>query len=156
DELLKRAAAHRGTAFLEILQNCNVYNHLAWNVVYDKESRLAYELRLEHGKPLLFGPPDARKAVIMDGVTPKVVEAKRVMESALWIHDEKNVNAAKLLADLFAPDFPVPIGVLADIEASIYENVLIEQEQRALSERGPGDIAKLLVSGDTWRISEGG
>ena len=156
DELLKRAAAHRGTGFLEILQNCNVYNHLTWNVVYDKESRLAYELRLEHGKPLLFGPPDARKAVVMDGVTPKVVEAKGVAESALWIHDERNLNAAKLLADLFAPDFPVPIGVLADIEAPIYENVLIDQEQRALSERGPGDIAKLLTSGDTWRISEGG
>jgi 2-oxoglutarate/2-oxoacid ferredoxin oxidoreductase subunit beta len=156
DELLKRAAAHRGTAFLEILQNCNVYNHLAWNVVYDKESRLAYELRLEPGKPLLFGPPDARKAVIMEGVTPKVVDAKSVPESALWIHDDKNVNAAKLLADLFAPDFPVPIGVLLDVEASIYEDVLIDQEQRALSERGPGDIAKLLVSGDTWRISEGG
>ena len=92
----------------------------------------------------------------MDGVTPKVIEAKGVAESALWIHDERNLNAAKLLADLFAPDFPVPIGVLADIEAPIYENVLIDQEQRALSERGPGDIAKLLTSGDTWRISEGG
>ena len=140
DEMLKRAAAHRGTAFLEILQNCNVYNDLAWNVLYDKESKIAHELRLEHGKPLLFGPPDARKAVVMQGVTPKVVDARSVPESTLWIHDEKNVNAAKLLADLFAPDFPVPIGVLEDIAAPIYEDVLIEQERRALSERGPGDI----------------
>src|SRR5205814_6560149 len=76
DEMLKRAAKHRGTAFIEILQNCNVYNDLAWNVMYEKESRIAHELRLEHGKPLLFGPPDARKAVIMEGVTPKVVDAK--------------------------------------------------------------------------------
>ena len=152
DEMLKRAAAHRGTAFLEILQNCNVYNDLAWNVLYDKESKLLHELRLEHGKPLLFGPADARKAVIMQGVTPKVVDAKGAAESALWIHDEKNVNAAKLLAGLFAPDFPIPIGVLEDIAAPIYEDVVIEQEQRALSERGPGDIAKLLTSGDTWKI----
>ena len=157
DEMLKRAAAHRGTAFLEILQNCNVYNDMAWKVLYDKESKVMYELRLQHGKPLLFGPPDARKAVIMDGVMPKVVDPATVQESALWVHDEKNVNAAKLLADLFAPDFPVPIGVLADIAAPIYEDVMIEQERRALSDRGPGDIAKLLVSGDTWRISpEGG
>ena len=84
-----------------------------------------------------------------------MVDARSVPESTLWIHDEKNVNAAKLLADLFAPDFPVPIGVLEDIAAPIYEDVLIEQERRALSERGPGDIAKLLTSGDTWRISEG-
>jgi len=59
---LKRAAAHKGTGFIEILQNCNVYNDLAWNVVYDKTSKLAYELRLEHGRPLLYGPPDAKKA----------------------------------------------------------------------------------------------
>jgi 2-oxoglutarate ferredoxin oxidoreductase subunit beta len=152
DEMLKRAAAHRGTAFLEILQNCNVYNHLAWNVIYDKDSKLAFEMRLEHGKPLVYGPPDARKAVIMEGVTPKVVDAKNVQESALWIHDEKNGNAAKVLADLFAPDFPVPIGVFVSVDAPIYENVVLEQEQRAISERGPGDIAKLLKSGDTWTI----
>ena len=152
DEMLKRAAAHRGTAFLEILQNCNVYNHLAWNVIYDKDSKLAYEMRLEHGKPLVYGPPDARKAVIMEGVTPKVVDAKSVQESALWIHDEKNANAAKVLADLFAPDFPVPLGVFVKLDAPIYEDVVLDQEQRAISERGPGDIAKLLKSGDTWTI----
>ena len=152
DEMLKRAAAHRGTAFLEILQNCNVYNHLAWNVIYDKDSKLAFEMRLEHGKPLVYGPPDARKAVIMEGMTPKVVDVKNVQESALWIHDEKNGNAAKVLADLFAPDFPVPIGVFVKVDAPIYENVVLEQEQRAISERGPGDIAKLLKSGDTWTI----
>ncbi len=152
EEMLKRAAAHRGTGFIEILQNCNVYNDLAWNVIYDKTSKLAYELRLEHGKPLVYGPPDARKAVIMDGVTPKVADVKDVPESALWIHDEKNVNAAKILADLFAPNFPVPIGVLEAIEAPIYEEVMLEQEQRAISDRGAGSIAKLLVSGDTWKI----
>jgi 2-oxoglutarate ferredoxin oxidoreductase subunit beta len=152
EETLKRAAAHKGTGFIEILQNCNVYNDLAWNVLYDKTSKLAYELRLEHGKPLLYGPPDARKAVVMDGVTPKVADASGVAASALWIHDEKNVNAAKILADLFAPAFPVPIGVLAAIEAPIYEEVMLEQEQRAISDRGPGSIAKLLTSGDTWKI----
>src|ERR1051325_3619292 len=150
EEMLKRAAAHKGTGFLEILQNCNVYNHLAWNVVYEKESKVQYELRLEHGKPLLYGPPDARKAVIMDGVQPTVVKAKDVPESALWVHDEKSVNASKLLADLFFPDFPVPVGTLLDIEGPVYENTMIEQEQHAISERGPGDIAKLLTSGDTW------
>jgi 2-oxoglutarate ferredoxin oxidoreductase subunit beta len=138
---------------MEILQNCNVYNDLAWNVMYDKEQKLQYELRLEHGKPLLFGPQDDRRAVIMEGVRPKVVMAKDVPASALWIHDEHNVNAAKLLADLFAPDFPIPIGVLAAIEGPVYEEIMLDQEEKAISERGPGDIAKLLTSGDTWRIS---
>jgi len=153
EETLKRAARHKGAAFMEILQNCNVYNDLAWNVIYDKEQKLQYELRLEHGKPLLFGPPDDRRAVIMEGVRPKVVTAKDVPASALWVHDEHNVNAAKLLADLFAPDFPIPIGVLAAVEGPVYEQIMLDQEQKAISERGPGDIAKLLTSGDTWRIS---
>ncbi|MBI2216593.1 MAG: 2-oxoacid:ferredoxin oxidoreductase subunit beta [Candidatus Rokubacteria bacterium] len=152
EAMLKRAAMHRGASFLEILQNCPVYNDLAWNVIYEKESKLQYELRLEHGKPLIFGPPDDRRAVIMDGVVPKVVKARDVQESALWVHDETNANAAKLLADLFAPDFPVPVGVLYAVDAPIYEDLLLEQEQRAISERGPGDIGKLLTSGDTWRI----
>ncbi len=152
ETMLRRAAEHKGAVLLEILQNCIVYNDLAWNVVYEKESKIQYELRLEHGKPLIYGPPDDRRAVIMDGITPKVVRAKDVPESALWVHDEKNLNAAKLLADLFAPDFPVPIGVLAAVEAPVYETSVLEQEQHAISERGPGDIAKLLTSGDTWKI----
>ena len=157
EEMLKRAAHHKGTAFLEILQNCNVYNDLVWNVVYEKESKLAHELKLQHGKPLLFGPPDDRRAVIMEGVTPRVVPARDVPESSLWVHDETNVNAAKLLADLWVPDFPVPLGVFTAIDAPVYEDLLLAQEQRAISERGPGDIAKLLTSGDTWKInSEGG
>jgi 2-oxoglutarate ferredoxin oxidoreductase subunit beta len=88
----------------------------------------------------------------MDGVTPRVVAAAGVAERALWIHDEKNVNAAKLLADLWVPDFPIPIGVFAAVDAPRYEEVILEQEQHAISERGPGDIAKLLTSGDTWKI----
>ncbi len=157
EEMLKRSAHHQGAAFLEILQNCNVYNDLAWNALYDKDSKLRHELRLEHGKPLLFGPPDDRKAVVMEGVTPRVVPANEAAESALWVHDERNVNAAKLLADLWAPDFPIPVGVFTAIEAPTYEQVLLDQEQRAISDRGPGDIAKLLTSGDTWKISsEGG
>jgi 2-oxoglutarate ferredoxin oxidoreductase subunit beta len=152
EEMLRRAAGHHGTAFLEILQNCNVYNDLAWNALYDKESKVNHELKVEHGKPLLFGPPDDRRALVMEGVRPRVVSARDVPESALWVHDESNVNAAKLLADLFAPDFPIPIGVFSAITAPVYEDVLLEQEQRAISERGPGDLAKLLTSGDTWKI----
>jgi len=152
EEMLKRAAAHHGTAFVEILQNCNVYNNLAWNVLYDKESKILHELKLEHGKPLLFGPPDDRKTLVTEGLRPRVVSARDVPESARWVHDETNVNAAKLLAELFAPDFPVPIGVLSAVAAPVYEDVLLEQERRAISERGPGDIAKLLTSGDTWKI----
>jgi 2-oxoglutarate ferredoxin oxidoreductase subunit beta len=152
EEMLRRAAHHKGAAFLEILQNCNVYNDLAWNLLYDRDSKLRFQLTLEAGQPLLFGPPDDRKALVMEGVSPKVVPAAGRGERELWVHDETNVNAAKILADLWAPDFPIPVGVLLDIEAPVYEELLMEQERRAIADRGPGDLAALLVSGDTWKI----
>src|SRR5919198_158498 len=66
EETLKRAANHKGAAFVEILQNCNIYNDLAWNILYDRESKIQHELRLEHGKPLQFGPVDDRRGLTRD------------------------------------------------------------------------------------------
>ena len=153
EETLKRAAAHRGAAFVEILQNCNVYNDLAWNVLYDRESKVQHELRLEHGKPLVFGPPDERKGLVLDGVKPKVVSVKDVPESALWVHDETDRGTALILAQLWAPDYPIPLGVMVnETRAPIYEDLVLQQEQKVIADRGPGDIAALLRSGETWTI----
>ena len=74
-------------------------------------------------------------------------------ESALWVHDETERGAAQILAELWAPDFPIPVGVMADEQgAPIYEDLVLQQEQKAIADRGPGDIAALLRSGDTWTI----
>ena len=152
EEVLKRASAHKGAAFVEILQNCNVYNDKAWNVLYDRESKILSELRLEHGKPLIFGPVDDRRALVLEGVRPKVVRVQDADPAQVWVHDETDAATALILAHLWAPDYPIPIGVLAKKEETTYEEILIQQEQAAISERGPGDIAKLLVSGETWSI----
>src|SRR5687767_14799646 len=80
EEVLKKAAAHKGAAFVEILQNCNIYNDLAWGVLYDRESKVHHELRLEHGKALVFGPVDDRRGLVLEGVRPKVVRVKDVAE----------------------------------------------------------------------------
>jgi 2-oxoglutarate ferredoxin oxidoreductase subunit beta len=152
EQTLKQAAAHHGTAFVEILQNCNIYNDLAWNILYDRESKIGHELRVEHGKPLLFGPADARKGLVLDGVKARVVAAGEVPAERLWVHDQTDTASALVLASLQTPQFPIPIGVLAKVEAPIYEDLIADQEKRAVSERGPGDIARLLTSGDTWTI----
>jgi 2-oxoglutarate ferredoxin oxidoreductase subunit beta len=150
---LRRASEHRGAAFVEILQNCNVYNDKAWNVLYDRDSKALHELRLEHGKPLVFGPPDSRRGLVLDGLRPRVVSAGEVSEDTLWRHDESDATAAFLLSQMWAPDYPVPIGtLLARQGEATYEDLLLDQEQRAVSDRGPGDIAKLLLSGETWKI----
>jgi 2-oxoglutarate/2-oxoacid ferredoxin oxidoreductase subunit beta len=153
EEILKRSAAHRGAAFVEILQNCNVYNDLAWNVLYDRESKIQHELRLEHGKPLIFGPPDDRKGLVLEGVKPKVVSVKDVPASALWVHDETDRGTALILAQLWAPDYPIPVGVMANERgAPVYEDLVLQQEEKVIADRGPGDIAALLRSGETWTI----
>jgi len=153
EETLRLAAAHKGAAFVEILQNCNVYNDLAWNVVYDKDSKVLYECRLEQGKPITFGPADDRRGLVLEGLRPKVVKVKDVAESALWVHDAGDRATAMFLAQLWAPDYPVPVGVLLNVDGeTTYEEIVIQQEQKAISERGPGDVAKLLVSGETWKI----
>ncbi len=152
EETLKRAAAHRGAAFVEILQNCNIYNDMAWGILYDRESKVEHELRVEHGKPLVFGSADARKGLVLDAVKPRIVATSEVAPERLWVHDQGDVGSALVLASLTSPDFPIPVGVLAKVEAPIYEDLIAEQEKRAVSERGPGDIARLLTSGDTWTI----
>ena len=152
EETIRRAAQHHGAGFVEILQNCNVYNDLTWNVLYDRQSKIMHELRLEQGKPLVFGPVDDRHGLVLDSATPRVVKVKDVPESALWVHDATDSWKAHVLAQLSTPEFPIPVGVLMEVEAPVYEEILLEQERRAIAERGPGDIAKLLVSGDTWKI----
>jgi 2-oxoglutarate ferredoxin oxidoreductase subunit beta len=152
EETVKRAAQHKGAGFVEILQNCNVYNDLAWNILYDRESKVAHELRLEHGKPLLFGPVDDRRGLVLEGIRPKVVKAKDVPESTLWVHDENDPEAALVLAQLPSPEFPIATGVLLRTVSPVYEEVLVEQERKTIADRGPGEIEKLLRSGDTWKV----
>ena len=153
EETLRSASAHKGAAFVEILQNCNVYNDLAWNVLYDKDSKILHECRLEHGKPITFGPADDRRGLVLEGVKPKVVKVKDVAERTLWVHDSTDRATAMLLAQLWAPDYPIPLGTLLSLKGeTTYEEILVQQEQKAISDRGPGDIAKLLMAGETWKI----
>ena len=119
-----------------------------------RSRRSHYELRLEHGKPLLFGPADDRKAVVLDGVTPKVVDGQgRAGERALGPRRDRTSNAAKVLADLFAPRLPDPDRRASSTSRRRSTRTSCSSRSSArISERGPGDIAKLLTSGDTWKI----
>ena len=154
DATIRRAAAHKGAAFIEILQNCNVFNDLAWNVLYEKEMKTQFELKLEHGKPLVFGPPADQSGFVLDGLRPQVVKVKDVAPEKLWKHDENDKRAGFLLSQLFAPEYPIPLGVLnVEADQRTYEDVVIAQEEAALKEKGKGDITQLLNSGETWKVS---
>jgi 2-oxoglutarate ferredoxin oxidoreductase subunit beta len=113
-----------------------------------------FELKLEHGKPLVFGPPADQSGFVLEGLKPKVVKVKDVAPEKLWVHDEKDKRQGMLLSQLFAPEYPIPLGVLHVEEGQrSYEDVVIAQEEAALKEKGKGDISQLLNSGETWKVS---
>ncbi len=154
--VLKRAAAHRGSAFLEILQNCNIFNDGAWETIVEKEVRDDRLLALEHGKPLVFGK-NRDKGIRLNGLALEVVTlGGGVTEADLLVHDEKNPNPAYafLLSRMETePGFPTPIGVLRAVDdAPRYEDLVANQIAQVQAKKGAGDLAGLLHEGDVWEV----
>ncbi|MCH2126848.1 MAG: 2-oxoacid:ferredoxin oxidoreductase subunit beta [Pirellulaceae bacterium] len=153
---LKRAAEHRGTAFVEVYQNCNVFNDGAWDYATDRASKAETILELEHGKPLIFGK-DRDKGIRLNGLEPEVVElGKGISEDDLLFHDEKAIepSLAYLLSRLRHGDgFPEPIGVFRAIDAPKYDDELNKQVENARAQQGEGDLKNLFHSGDTWTVA---
>ena len=152
-EMLRRAAGHTGTAFIEIFQNCNVFNDGAFDSFREKDVRAERQIRVEHGKPLLFGqnndkglrlnPKTLRLEIVSLADTP--------LEEVL-VYDETNPALANLLARMPYPEFPVAVGVLFAQVRPTYDGTLREQQRQALEKSGPGDLGKLLRGGNTWTI----
>lgn len=154
-EILRRAAEHRGTSFVEVYQNCNVFNDGAWDYATDRETKADTVLELEHGKPMIFGK-NRNKGIRLNGTQPEVVElGNGIAEDDLLFHDEKapEPTLAYLLSRMRYPEFPEPIGVFRDIERPTYEELMEEQVTKAISSRGIGDLDKLFASGDTWTVT---
>ncbi len=156
--VLKKAATHQGSAFLEILQNCNIFNDGAWDSVTEKELRDENVVALEHGKPLVFGKAKD-KGIRLNGLALEVVRlGDGVSEADLLVHDERHPDPtyAFLLSRMDrTPGFPVPIGVLRAVEAPRYELQVAEQVRTVTEKKSKGDLARLLQAGDTWRVGEG-
>ncbi|HEX2050945.1 MAG TPA: 2-oxoacid:ferredoxin oxidoreductase subunit beta [Actinomycetota bacterium] len=155
-EILRRAAHHRGSAFVEIYQNCNIFNDGAFLALTSKEGRAQNRIYLEHGKPVRFGR-DGEKGVRMkpDG-SLEIVDVADVGESEILVHDEHRDNASlafalSRLAD--TPTQPTPLGVFRDVERPVYGEAMEDQLRRAAEQQGPGDLARLLGSGDTWTVT---
>jgi len=153
--VLHRAAEHRGTSFVEIYQNCNVFNDGAFSFATDRETKAETTLELEHGKPLIFGK-DRSKGIRLHGMDPEVVElGKGISEDDLLFHDERasEPSLAYLLSRMRYPEFPEPIGVLRAVDAPRYEEMVNGQVTEAKKARGEGDLEKLFNSGDTWTVA---
>ncbi len=150
---LRKAAAHKGGAFVEILQNCPIFNDMAHGHLYDAKTKLEAELILENGKPFVFGPVDNKKVLRLKGFRPEVVPMSEVKNpDELWKHDESDAISAAILSRLAWPDYPVPLGVFYDVDRPCYEETVVAQEAEVQAKKGKGDLKKLLNAGETWDI----
>lgn len=159
-EMLKRSAEHKGTSFLEIYQNCNIFNDGAFFTFTDKETKKATALFLEQGKPLIFGQND-ELGIRLDGYKPTVVHLNEGEFSAddLWIHDEFDMYKAQFLTRFFDDPnhmsehyLPRPFGVFYQTNRPTYEEMVFEQLDIAHKSQGEGNLDKLLAGSTTWEI----
>jgi 2-oxoglutarate ferredoxin oxidoreductase subunit beta len=149
-ETLKRAAQHKGTAFVEIYQNCNIFNDGAFAQLTDKDTKTESTLELQHGKPLRFGKNKDKGIVLDASMRPKVVNIAEVGEDKLFVHDETNELGALILSRLGGRGIPTPIGVFRAVERPSYDQLLNEQVERA-SAGNQKSVQDLLDVG-AWTI----
>ncbi|MEM9293054.1 MAG: 2-oxoacid:ferredoxin oxidoreductase subunit beta [Acidobacteriota bacterium] len=153
--VLQRAAAHRGTAFIEIYQNCNIFNDGAFKNVTDKAVKDEDVLYLEHGKPLVYGKEN-RRGLRRRGFGLEVIELgpddAGVEECLVFDETCSDPALAFALAHVMPPDGPTPVGVLRSVEAPTYESGVLQKMEAAADERGQGTLQGLLHGGDTWTV----
>lgn len=158
-EMMHRAGEHTGAAFLEVLQNCNIFNDGAWRDFTDKSVKEDRMLVLKHGEPMIFGA-EKNKGIRLNGLQPEVVTIGEngVSVADLWVHDESDPDASRtqILSRMWWPDFPVPVGVFRRVPRPTHDQLLVEQVESAKAARaakGPVDLQKLLAAGETWTVS---
>jgi 2-oxoglutarate/2-oxoacid ferredoxin oxidoreductase subunit beta len=151
-DMLKRAHAHRGASYMEILQNCNIFNDGAFNELSDKQIKADHQLVLEHGKPLIFGK-NKDKGIRMNGQRAEVVQlGNGISQKDLVVHDETNLALAFMLAN-FEPPLPAPIGVFYAVSRATFDHAVNQQLEEAKTKQGSGDLQSLLNRGDTWVVN---
>jgi 2-oxoglutarate/2-oxoacid ferredoxin oxidoreductase subunit beta len=153
--VVERAMHHKGVSFVEVYQNCNIFNDGAFDMFTDRGVKDERMIELEHGKPLLFGKERNKGIRMRSDMHLEVVQlGEGQSDSELIVHNEKAPDSylAYMLARMEYPDYPVPVGVFRDVEKPTYEQMLVEQIDMAVRKMGPGNLDKLIHSGDTWTI----
>jgi 2-oxoglutarate/2-oxoacid ferredoxin oxidoreductase subunit beta len=153
-QVLRQAAAHRGAAFVEIYQNCNVFNDGAFDLLREKPQGMHNQIRLEHGQPIIFD--DGSRCVrVGDNGRLEIAEVADTDPASIVAHDAHGrPSLAFALAHLsHGPTEPTCVGVFRQVERPVYGDAIERQIETATERLGAGDLAKLLHSGDTWTVS---
>jgi 2-oxoglutarate ferredoxin oxidoreductase subunit beta len=153
EKTIEAAARHRGGAFIEILQNCRVFNDDAFEGVADRSLAAESRIVLEHGHPIRFGT-GGRKALVVRNMEPEIVELDPGMDANVLVHNARSESPAlaALLAELEPPKYPTALGIFRDVERPTYDELLMGQIQQAIAKRGRGDLRALLNAGMTWEV----
>lgn len=154
-EILKAADQHKGTAIVEVLQNCVIFNNGAHQRITDKEERENNQLWLEHGKPMIFGK-DRNKGLVLDGLKLKVVTIGEngITEKDILVHDmyEEDLTLHTMLVNLNLPDFPVVFGIVRAVKADSYDDLLYKQIAEVQSKSSIKGMDDVFNSGSTWEV----
>ena len=152
---IEAAARHKGISFVEVYQNCNIFNDGAFEYFTERSVRSDRMIYLEHGKPMIFGK-DRNKGIRMKGAHPEVVT---IGENGVTVDDQlvhdihlKDPSVAFMLARMEYPDFPQPVGIFRAVERASYEDLMAGQIEASISKQGLGNLEKLINSGDTWVV----
>jgi len=153
-ETPRRASAHKGTAFVEVYQNCKIFNDGVFEYATDKGIKADNTLYLEHGKPLIFGK-DRNKGIRLHGLDPEIVSiGSGITVDDLLIHDEKaeEPSLAYLLSRMVYPRFPECVGVFRCVQHPSYDELLNKQLEDVIRSKGRGKLEDLFSSEDTWVV----
>jgi len=154
-ELFARAHAHKGASFVELIQNCIVYNDGVFEDFVAKEFAAERQLHVKHGQPMIYGKAKNKglrlntQTFALEAVT---IGENGVTEKDILVHDEKNRTLALLLSGLRPPNGPEVLGVIYCDPMPSYETAIQAQDAQARA-KGPGDLDKLMRAGNTWAVS---
>ena len=153
---MRRAAAHRGSAFVEIYQNCNIFNDGAFAALTSKDGGTSNRVYLRHGEPIRFGPDNSRGVRMKSDGQLEIVDVAAVGEDALLVHDERRDDPSLAFAMsrlAGGPTEPTPFGIFRAVERPVYGDAMEHQLRMAAEQQGPGEIERMLHSGDTWTVN---
>ena len=154
-EIVKRCNEHKGTSFVDIYQNCNIYNDGAFFDLTDKETKAETQLVLEHGQPMVYGAEQSKGLRLNGSQLESVTLGKDFSIDDILVHDESNKSLAFYLSEItLDPKLPTPIGVLYKEDKPTYDEMMKDQMSEAIKSKGQGDLNELLNMGHTWEVSE--
>ncbi len=150
-KILRQAHQHKGTSFVEIYQNCNVFNDGAFEKFTDKKQKDSTTINLIEGQPITF--EGGQKGLRLNGLKPEVVSlSDGHSENDLWIHDSKDPTKAHILSRLFSEEWPRPFGVLYQEDRFTYEDAMLNQLEKAKTLQGKPDLDKLIRGKNSWVV----